>query len=135
MEIANMINIQTYANDAQSSAAYAVNVDSYEIDRYNKFLQVKAKNPTAADIAMRAAEKQNLTPAYLWYKRNVRLLEKSPENDVLVQQFKENYKQNYPKTGKLRKALIKNDRFQLDRVTPKMTSNLKKMFIKLTSII
>lgn len=119
---------------AAFSCDSAWNVDKNDIYNYNGFLQEKVKNPVAAEIAMHEfSRKHNIDPTTLTGNRII--LERVPENDFLANKLKTDYKKNYPKTGKIRRALIYNDRFALNEIKPKLTNSLKKLFIKLQATI
>lgn len=108
--------------------------DNIDINDYNRFLQEKVKNPVAAEIAMHEFSRKNNIDSTALTGNRVRL-ERAPENDFLAKQLKTDYKKNYPKTGKMRWALISNNRFSLNEVKPKLTNCLKKLFIKLQAAI
>lgn len=112
-------------------------IDKYDIENYNQFLQDKITNPTAADIAMQDTIREHRSAYFedAIALPNKNKLEKYPENDVLVKTIEQNYKENYPKTGKLRQILIENNRFCLNCVRPKMTNKFEKLIIKLKSFI
>jgi uncharacterized protein YjaG (DUF416 family) len=52
----------------------------------------------------------------------------------MVKTIEKQENQNYPKTKKLRKVLIKNDNFDLYGVMPKLSKS-KKIILKLKSLI
>lgn len=103
--------------------------------RTEDFLKDRIKNPTIADAAMHRYVKRYPfeSPKYQIIN-NIADLEKTPVVDTLIKQDRENYKKLYPKTGRIREALIQNDRIDLYKVTPKL-KGAKKLLLRLKTMI
>ena len=106
----------------------------YRTREYKDFLDVIYKNSTIAKIA----EQEDINKSTLRfpkvYKENLKIVLENPliQDTLILIDKKE--KELYPKTQKIRNILIKNDRFSLDFVKPKIESGLLKMLLKLKSI-
>lgn len=99
---------------------------------YLTFINERMSNSTQAKIAMH--EVVNNDSKSRDYFLNKRLLLKDPILKNADSYVKSYEKDMYPKTLKLRNNLIKNDRINLDSVTPKL-SGLKKLLLKLKTMV
>jgi hypothetical protein len=104
------------------------------IEHYKDFLNTKLENSTIADLAMQDVLKKQPITHPLIYSSKQKRLEREPEVDELVLRVNNQYKENYPKTGDIRKTLIENDRVSLESIQPKATK-LEKFILKLKSIV
>lgn len=109
-------------------------IKNQDIASFKELLREQYKNSTRVEIAMRERLiKTNERIRHMLKNRNN--LEKISENYFMSQEIKANYQKNYPKSGNIRRALIENDRFKLNYVTPKLTSTFRKILIKLQSLL
>ena len=132
-----------YDNIYNHAASYKKQLDSnpawYDKDlaqiRTEDFLRDRIKNPTIADAALQRYVKRHPYKSQKFQLiNNLADLEKTPGVDVLIKQNHENYKKLYPKTGSIRETLIKNDRIDLYKVTPKL-KGVKKFLLKLKTML
>lgn len=106
----------------------------YRNQEYKDFLDVVYKNPTIAKIAEQEAINKSTLRFPKVYKENLKMvLDNSMIQDALMRINKKEQKL-YPKTQKIRNILIKNDRFSLDLVKPKIELSLLKLLLKIKSI-
>lgn len=108
---------------------------AYRCHDYKDFLFLKMTSPTVADIAFQ----EELAKSPLKYSKDFRINLGYMEQDSIVKYINSSLadKQsiNYEKTGRLRKNLIKNNRFSLDYVKPKLESKWQKLVLKIKSVI
>ena len=90
------------------------------LDDCVEYLKERRKNRTAGDIAYAEVIRKNPL-GETDYSKNLRILERNPEVDSLLKESRNFNAKNYPKTGRVRNTLIKNNRFRLYEVLPKLT--------------
>lgn len=105
-------------------------VDLDVIQDLKTYLVDFQKNPTRAQVVYRDVVKKNpiMHPAQYSYNKT-QMSRFVLAKDLMDSVSKIFEKQLYPKTHKLRKSLIQNDRIALDTVVPKLTSKFAKFLV------
>lgn len=101
---------------------------------YKEFLQMKLNNSTIAGIAMQ--EEMTTHPLRFpdEYKQNLAIFSRYSDFTNIFDMLKKQKEELYPKTGCLREVLIKENRFSLDYVKPKLISKYQKLALKIRSL-
>ena len=126
------IRSKAYYAHSQINRKFAFFDKEWAKEEYLTYIKEWISNSTRAKIAMH--EVVNNNPKSSDYFLNKRLLLKDPILKNADSYVKSYEKDMYPKTLKLRNNLIKNDRINLDSVTPKL-SGLKKLLLKLKTMV
>ena len=105
----------------------------YRTKDYREFLELKYQYPTIADIAMQ--QKLVETPGKSkHFIQNINMISEYSDIGNLNYLINRQKETKFPKTKILREQLIKNNRFNLDYVTPKLTSKWQKLVLKMKSL-
>ena len=92
------------------------NLDSIDIGFYKEHLKDCEKNPTVGFIARNKYITGKKMNHPLHAKRNIKLLERQPEIDLLQKNIKNKINTLYPKTKNARQYIIKSGRISLDAI-------------------
>ena len=84
------------------------------------YFKERRKNTTVGDIAYAEVVRKNPL-GETEYTKNLRSLSRHPEVDSFFKESRAFNAKNYPKTGLIRNRLIRNFRFRLYEVLPKLT--------------
>ena len=106
----------------------------YRARDYKDFLEFNYKNPTVAEIAYQEALKPSLLKYPKNFIQNMEFIKQYQDIRCLREMVIQQKDTLYEKTRRIRETLIKNDRFSLDWVKPKIESKSKKLLLKIKSL-
>lgn len=107
----------------------------YRSHDYKDFLMLKMTSPTVADIAFQEELSKKSLKYPKEFNANLEYINEDSIVKYILSVVAKRQAIDFEKTGRLRKNLIKNDRFSLDYVKPKLESKWQKFILKFKSVI
>lgn len=101
---------------------------------YIEFLKLARKNPTLADTIKQDVQKTRPITNPANYSANSVALENNPLVDVFLKKYNEAFQTKYPKTGNVRKIIIKLGLLSPNNTTEKTPKFIKKV-VKLRALL